>query len=85
MKFFVAKSAGLSAPVTEEDCTLSSGHVTTCLKIQLKGAPADHAVGPFCPRTITDPASGTVRVKFTIENSSGEHRSGVRCALAAQE
>lgn len=48
--------AGLSAPVTEEDCTLSSGHVTTCLKIQLKGAPADHAVGPFCPRTVYDTA-----------------------------
>ena len=31
---------------------------------------------------VTDPASGTVRVKFTIENSAGEHRSGVRCALA---
>jgi len=30
---------------------------------------------------VTDPASGTVRVKFTIENSSGEHRSGVRCTL----
>jgi len=34
---------------------------------------------------VTDPASGTVRVKFTIENATGEHRSGVRCALAAAE
>ncbi len=34
---------------------------------------------------VTDSASGTVRVKFTIENSSREHRSGVRCAMAAQE
>ena len=31
---------------------------------------------------ITDPASGTVRVKFMIENSAGLLRSGVRCALA---
>ena len=31
---------------------------------------------------ITDPASGTVRVKFMIENSDGKLRSGVRCALA---
>ena len=34
---------------------------------------------------VTGPASGTVRVKFTIENSTGEHRSGVRCARAAAE
>jgi len=44
---------------------------------------------------VTDPASGTARVKFTIENFTienftienftGEHRSGVRCALAAAE
>ena len=31
---------------------------------------------------ITDPASGTVRVKFMIENAGGQLRSGVRCALA---
>ena len=31
---------------------------------------------------ITDPASGTVRVKFIIENAAGQLRSGVRCALA---
>ncbi len=31
---------------------------------------------------ITDPASGTVRVKFMIENAAGKLRSGVRCALA---
>ena len=31
---------------------------------------------------ITDPASGTVRVKFMIENADGKLRSGVRCALA---
>ncbi len=31
---------------------------------------------------ITDPASGTVRVKFMLENAGGKLRSGVRCALA---
>lgn len=31
---------------------------------------------------VTDPASGTVRVKFVIDNAAGQHRSGVRCALA---
>ena len=49
--------AGLAAPITEESCTLSNGATATCLRIQLRGAPSDHAVGPFCPRTITDPAS----------------------------
>ena len=49
--------AGLAAPITEESCTLSNGATTTCLRIQLRGAPSDHAVGPFCPRTINDPAS----------------------------
>ncbi len=49
--------AGLAAPITEESCTLSNGATTTCLRIQLRGAPSDHAVGPFCPRTINDAAS----------------------------
>ena len=31
---------------------------------------------------VTDSASGTVRVKFVIENKTGAHRSGVRCTLA---
>jgi RND family efflux transporter MFP subunit len=31
---------------------------------------------------VTDAASGTVRVKFTIENADNSHRSGARCALA---
>jgi RND family efflux transporter MFP subunit len=31
---------------------------------------------------ITDAASGTVRVKFMIENAAGTHRSGARCTLA---
>jgi len=47
-------AGGLTTPITEESCTLSSGATTTCYKLVFKGAPADHAVGPFCPRTITD-------------------------------
>ena len=31
---------------------------------------------------ITDAASGTVRVKFSIENAEGKFRSGARCTLA---
>ena len=31
---------------------------------------------------VTDSASGTVRVKFVIENAEGTHRSGGRCTLA---
>ena len=52
---------GLAGPITEESCTLSSGATATCLSIPLKGAPADHSVGPFCPRTITDgPEAGGI-------------------------
>jgi RND family efflux transporter MFP subunit len=31
---------------------------------------------------VTDSASGTVRVKFVVENAAGKHRSGGRCTLA---
>ncbi len=31
---------------------------------------------------VTDSASGTVRVKFVIQNADGAHRSGGRCTLA---
>jgi RND family efflux transporter MFP subunit len=34
---------------------------------------------------ITDAASGTVRVKFFIENAEGKFRSGARCTLAPAE
>lgn len=47
---------GLVTPITEEPCTLSSGVETTCWHIELKGAPSDHDVGPFCPRSIDDGA-----------------------------
>jgi hypothetical protein len=49
--------AGLVSAITEEACTLSSGVETTCWSVTLIGAPSDHEVGPFCPRTITDDAS----------------------------
>jgi hypothetical protein len=50
-------AAGLVAPITEEACTLSSGVETTCWRVELRGAPSDHDVGPFCPRSIDDDAS----------------------------
>ncbi|WP_170156865.1 hypothetical protein [Roseimicrobium gellanilyticum] len=31
--------------------------------------------------SVTDSASGTVRVKFVIDNAAGTYRSGVRCTL----
>ncbi len=42
--------------ITTEACTLSGGASATCYRLQLTGAPADHPVGPFCPRSITDGA-----------------------------
>lgn len=53
----VIDADGIASPITEEACTLSSGVETTCWRVTLKGAPSDHEVGPFCPRTITDDAS----------------------------
>ena len=47
---------GLVSAITEVDCTLSNGEESTCYRIEQRGAPADHEVGPFCPRTITDGA-----------------------------
>lgn len=46
----------LTSPVEEVDCTLSDGTATTCYKISIPGKPADHNVGPFCPRSINDTA-----------------------------
>ncbi len=39
------------------DCTLSDGTETTCYEIVTVGVPADSAVGPFCPETITSTAA----------------------------
>lgn len=33
---------------------------------------------------ITDAASGTVRVKFSIDNAEGKYRSGARCTLGSE-
>lgn len=52
------EAAGLAAPITIEPCTLSGGTTTTCYRITTTGAPADHAVGAFCPTTINDGDAG---------------------------
>ena len=49
---FVA--AGLAAEITTVSCTLSGGTQTTCYQIEIAGVPADHDIGPFCPRSIED-------------------------------
>lgn len=51
---FVA--GALSAEVTTEACVLSGGTSTTCYRIVTAGVPADAAIGPFCPPTITSTA-----------------------------
>ena len=61
-----AKTAGLDTDLfldgalaktpTTEDCTLSDGAEATCYSLTVSGLPTDHAVGPFCPGTITDGA-----------------------------
>ncbi len=51
--------------VTTEPCRLSNRTDTTCYVFTVAGKPPDHDIGPFCPRTITDPAD---RVGLWIEN-----------------
>jgi hypothetical protein len=41
---------------TTEDCTLSGGTETTCVRVTVAGYPTSYEVGPFCPETITTPA-----------------------------
>ena len=54
----------LAAEITTEACTLSGGTKTTCYRVTITGAPANHAVGPFCPRTIDDgPADAGVWIE----------------------
>jgi len=43
--------------ITTVDCTLSGGTETTCYRVAIPGVPADSAVGPFCPETITTTAA----------------------------
>ena len=55
------------------DCTLSGGTETTCYQIRTTGAPADHAVGPFCPRNISESAE---TAGIWIENGETYDLSG---------
>ena len=47
---------GLHAEVSTETCTLSGGTVTTCYRITTTSIPAEHDIGPFCPRHISEEA-----------------------------
>ena len=47
----------LAEDVTTEPCTLSDGTEATCNRITVVGLPVDHAVGPFCPPTISSTAA----------------------------
>jgi len=47
----------LVGAVVTEDCTLSGGTKTTCASVTIAGYPSTYEVGPFCPTTITTPAS----------------------------
>lgn len=43
--------------ITTVPCTLSDGTVTECYQIVTNSTPSDHAMGPWCPDTISDDAS----------------------------
>lgn len=47
---------GLVQDISQTDCTLSGGTQTTCWQIVVTGSPANHDIGPFCPRNISDGA-----------------------------
>lgn len=47
----------LLGDVAVVDCTLSGGTETTCYQIEIAGVPADSAVGPFCPPTVSASAA----------------------------
>lgn len=54
-------AAGLKSSITTVSCSLSGGTTTTCYQIVTVGAPADHAVGPFCPSNVySDVANKTL-------------------------
>ena len=50
------KSGALSEPISEEECTLTSGEKTTCYQITVTGEPVDTKIGPFCPETTSSTA-----------------------------
>ncbi|MBT8085499.1 MAG: hypothetical protein KJO19_11485 [Woeseia sp.] len=41
----------LTQDVAIVDCVLSDGTATSCYKVTVAGTPANHSVGPFCPRS----------------------------------
>lgn len=49
-------TAGGSVTITTVPCTLSDGTTTDCYEIVTNSTPSDHAMGPWCPDTITDTA-----------------------------
>ncbi len=66
-------AAGLDGEIETVPCTLSGGTETTCYQITIAGAPADHDVGPFCPRNIAD---GAETGGIWIENGETHDLSG---------
>ena len=52
------------------------------LRIDDEGEDAPATIEFISP--VTDSASGTVRVKFAVENAAGSHRAGARCTLAGE-
>ena len=65
-------AAGLASDITTVSCTLSGGAATTCYKIVTTGAPADHAVGPFCPTTTASGGAGMWIESGSVYDLSGE-------------
>ncbi len=57
----------LAKDIVTVECTLSDGTNTQCYEIAVAGTPANHEVGPFCPRT-TDATEGDVGVWLDGEN-----------------
>lgn len=70
-KNFIASA--LTGDITEVECTLSNGVATTCYRIPIAGKPADHPVGPFCPRNIAD---GPEQAGIWIESGNAYDADG---------
>ena len=51
------KDGALSAPITEESCTLTNGDETTCYRVTVTGQPVGTKIGPFCPTTTSTSAA----------------------------
>lgn len=49
---FVFASGALIETVTTTTCTLSNGESSSCYRLVIAGAPANHDVGTFCPTDI---------------------------------